>query len=131
MLDTHGNNDRNNEFRMHSLMNKIAHNANRLWPEEDLGRIPYWIYTDQQIFDKEMERIFCGPGWAYVGLAVELPEPGAYLTTFIGNQSVVICRNRDGELRGFVVLIEASSCAAKRSAKRIDSPVLIISGLMI
>ncbi|MFT4581739.1 MAG: salicylate 5-hydroxylase large subunit [Gammaproteobacteria bacterium] len=83
-------------------MNDIAQTSNRSWPRDDLGRIPYWIYTDQEIFDKEMERIFCGQGWAYVGLAVELPESGAYLTTFIGNQSVVICRNRDGELRGFV-----------------------------
>ena len=49
-----------------------------------------------------MERIFCGSSWAYVGLAAELPAAGSFLTTNIGNRPVVICRNRDGELRGFV-----------------------------
>ncbi len=72
------------------------------WPEEGLARVPYWIYTDAAIFEREMARIFCGPGWAYCGLAAELPEPGSFLTTLLGNRPVVICRNRDGELRGFV-----------------------------
>lgn len=74
----------------------------RLWPTTGNTQIPYWIYTDQDIFDQEMERIFCGSSWAYVGLTAELPAPGSFLTTNIGNRSVVICRNRDGELRGFV-----------------------------
>ena len=72
------------------------------WAAGDYARVPYWLYHDREIFDKEMDRIFCGKSWAYVGFEVELPEPGTYLTTFIGNRPVIICRNRDGELRGFV-----------------------------
>ncbi len=74
----------------------------RLWPDNGNTQIPYWIYTDQDIFDQEMERIFCGSSWAYVGLSAELPDPGSFITTNIGDRSVVICRNGDGELRGFV-----------------------------
>ena len=83
-------------------MNKRETAASRLWPETDNTQIPYWIYSDQDIFDQEMKRIFCGSSWAYVGLATELPEPGSFITTNIGDRPVVICRNRDGDLRGFV-----------------------------
>ncbi len=83
-------------------MNKRATEASRLWPDAGNSQIPYWIYSDPDIFDKEMERIFCGSSWAYVGLAAELPEPGSFLTTNIGDRPVVICRNREGDLRGFV-----------------------------
>ena len=74
----------------------------RTWPDPGSTRIPYWIYTDQDIFDLEMERIFCGSSWAYVGLSAELLEPGSFITTNIGDRPVIICRNGDGELRGFV-----------------------------
>jgi len=72
------------------------------WPAGDTTQIPYWIYSDQSIFEREMDRIFCGSSWAYVGLAAELPVTGSFLTTNIGTRPVVICRNRNGELRGFV-----------------------------
>lgn len=80
--------------------------SRRLWPSEDYTQVPYWLYTDREIFSREMARIFCGRSWAYVGLAVELPEPGSYKTTMIGDRSVIVCRNRDGELRAF-----ANRCA--------------------
>ena len=83
-------------------MNKRATAASRLWPEAGNSQIPYWIYSDPDIFAEEMKRIFCGSSWAYVGLAAELPEPGSFITTNIGDRPVVICRNQDGELRGFV-----------------------------
>jgi len=83
-------------------MKKRATTVPRLWPDTGNTQIPYWIYTDQNIFDREMERIFCGSSWAYVGLSAELLDPGSFITTNIGDRSVVICRNGDGELRGFV-----------------------------
>jgi len=83
-------------------MNKVAHTSERPWPADKPGQVPYWVYTDQEIFDQEMTRIFCGASWSYVGLATELPGNGSFISTTIGNQPVVICRNHDGELRGFV-----------------------------
>lgn len=76
------------------------------WAAAELSRIPYWLYTDRAVFAREMERIFCGRSWAYVGLAVEIPQAGDYLTTTIGNRPIIVCRNRDGELRAF-----ANHCA--------------------
>jgi salicylate 5-hydroxylase large subunit len=77
-----------------------------IWPEGGITRIPYRIYTDQAIFEQEMQRIFCGDGWSYVGLEVELPNPGDYVVSLMGNRSVVITRDQQGEVRGF-----ANRCA--------------------
>ncbi len=76
------------------------------WPQGDVTTIPYALYTDPDIFDLEMARIFQGRGWSYVGLEVEVREPGDYLVTNIGNRSVVIARNQEGNLTGF-----ANRCA--------------------
>jgi salicylate 5-hydroxylase large subunit len=72
------------------------------WPAEGNTRIPYQIYTDQAIFELEMERIFRGRSWAYVGLEIEIPNPGDYKVTRLGDKSVVITRDQNGEIRGFV-----------------------------
>ncbi|MFP6816862.1 MAG: aromatic ring-hydroxylating dioxygenase subunit alpha [Pseudomonadales bacterium] len=77
-----------------------------VWPKDDVTRVPYRIYTDPEIFQREMERIFGGAGWAYVGLEAEIPNGGDYLVTRIGNRSVVIARDQDGYVHGF-----ANRCA--------------------
>ena len=79
----------------------------RVWAKHELARIPYWIYTDQALFVEEMKRIFCGKSWSYVGLAVEVPNPGSFKTSAIGDRSIVVCRNRAGELRALRVLVES------------------------
>ena len=38
------------------------------WPVSDGTRVPYEIYTSQDVFDREQERIFRGPLWNYVAL---------------------------------------------------------------
>ena len=77
-----------------------------IWPEGGITEIPYRIYTDPAIFEQEMGRIFCGESWSYVGLEVELPNPGDYIVSQIGNRSVVITRDEQGAVRGF-----ANRCA--------------------
>ena len=72
------------------------------WASGDFAHVPFALYSDPDIFDLEMERIFEGASWAYVGLAAEIPEPGDFRTTAIGNRSVIICRDRKGVVNGFV-----------------------------
>jgi phenylpropionate dioxygenase-like ring-hydroxylating dioxygenase large terminal subunit len=52
------------------------------------------IYTDQTIFDLEMERIF-GRSWVYVAHETEIPEAGDYKSTWIGLQPVIVSRDAD------------------------------------
>jgi salicylate 5-hydroxylase large subunit len=61
-------------------------------------RIPYDIYTDPAIYEREQERIFCGPTWNYVALAAEVAEPGDFKVTEIGDKPVVVVRDRNGTI---------------------------------
>ncbi|HKA44745.1 MAG TPA: Rieske 2Fe-2S domain-containing protein [Burkholderiales bacterium] len=73
----------------------------RNWPSEGLARVPYWIYRDEAIYRSEQERIFRGATWNFLGLEAELPRPGDFKTTFVGELPVVVTRDEKGELRAF------------------------------
>lgn len=68
------------------------------WPSSLMG-VPYGIYCHPSIFDQEMERIFRGPTWNFVGLSVEVPNPGDYKLTNIANESLILVRAEDGGAR--------------------------------
>src|SRR5215470_15665278 len=70
----------------------------RAWPSEGVTRVPFWIYSDPEIYRREQERIFGGQSWCYVGLAAELPERGDFKRTFIGDKPIVVVRDRDGAI---------------------------------
>ncbi len=74
---------------------------NRTWPAEGLARVPYWIYQDAEIYRREQERIFRGATWNFLGLEAELPRPGDFKTTFVGEMPVVVTRGANGELNAF------------------------------
>jgi anthranilate 1,2-dioxygenase large subunit len=87
------------------------------WPADDLGRVPYQVFTDAALYQREQERIFRGPLWHYVGLEAEVPRPGDYKTTHIGEDPVILSRGQTGQLhvlvnrcahRGSIVLREGS-----------------------
>ena len=47
-----------------------------LWPTEGQRRVPDWVYTDETVYQREVERIFHGRTWNYVALEAEIPNPG-------------------------------------------------------
>jgi benzoate/toluate 1,2-dioxygenase alpha subunit len=59
------------------------------------------IYTDPEIYQRELENIWEGT-WIYIGHESQIPKRNDYLTTFIGRQPVIIVREEDGGLRGFI-----------------------------
>src|SRR5262245_3833964 len=58
------------------------------------------VYTDRTTFEQEMENIFLSV-WNFVCHESELPNAGDYLTTTIAGQSIIVCRNAEGQLRAF------------------------------
>src|SRR5215471_20420912 len=50
-----------------------------VWPGDDPTVIPDWVYTDETIYAREVERIFHGPTWNYVALEAEIPNAGNYI----------------------------------------------------
>ncbi|MRT32953.1 oxidoreductase, partial [Xylella fastidiosa subsp. multiplex] len=42
------------------------------------------LFIDQELFDLEMERLYANT-WVYVGHDSQVPNPGDYITTTVGN----------------------------------------------
>ena len=59
------------------------------------------LYTDAELFDLEMLRVFGGT-WLYLAHESELPEPGDFVRRRMGRRQVLIVRTEDGELRGLL-----------------------------
>jgi anthranilate 1,2-dioxygenase large subunit len=72
------------------------------WPRSDYSRIPFWLYHDEAIFEREMERIFRGAVWNYLAFEAELPNAGDYRTCWVGDTQVVVSRDDDGQIHAFV-----------------------------
>lgn len=72
------------------------------WPRSGEMAVPYKVFTSQQVFDLEQERIFRGPHWSFAALEAELPEAGSFKSTYIGDTPIVVTRDGEGELRAWV-----------------------------
>jgi phenylpropionate dioxygenase-like ring-hydroxylating dioxygenase large terminal subunit/NADPH-dependent 2,4-dienoyl-CoA reductase/sulfur reductase-like enzyme len=72
-----------------------------VWPAEGLTRIPDWVYTDQIIYEREVEKIFHGRTWNYVALECEVAKPGDYIRSHVGPTPVVVARAEDGSINVF------------------------------
>src|SRR4051812_49547716 len=75
--------------------------AMRRWPAEGLTRVPYWVYSDPQLYAQEQERVFRGATWNFLCLEAELPGPNTYKTSHLGEMPVVVTRDKDGLLHAF------------------------------
>src|SRR6516162_3412694 len=69
-----------------------------VWPTEGLTRIPDWVYTDQTIYEREIEKIFHGRTWNYVALECEVPKAGDFIRSNVGPTPVVVVRADDGSI---------------------------------
>lgn len=63
--------------------------------------LPASWYADPSVLLREQECIFKRT-WQYVGRFDEASEPGSYFVSRAGDVPVVVVRDRDGTLRGFV-----------------------------
>jgi salicylate 5-hydroxylase large subunit len=69
-----------------------------IWPAEGSSRIPFRVYTDAQLYRRELDECFYRNHWNYVGLEAEVPNPGDFKRTVIGERSVIVTRDASGEV---------------------------------
>ncbi len=77
-------------------------NDSAFFPRDDGSRIPFAVFSSQAVYDREQERIYRGPTWSFLGLEAEIPSPGDYKSSFIGDSPVVMTRTRAGGLAAWV-----------------------------
>ncbi len=70
----------------------------RSWPADRDGSVPYWVYSDPDVYAAELERIWYGPHWLFCALEAEIPEIGDWKTTMLGERPVVVVRSAEGEV---------------------------------
>jgi salicylate 5-hydroxylase large subunit len=68
------------------------------WERAETSRIPFAVYTSEQLHHRELERFFYRKHWCYVGLEAEVPEPGNFKRTVVGERSVILTRDATGAL---------------------------------
>lgn len=71
------------------------------WPDEGLTHIPDWIYTSDEIYERERERIFLGPSWNFIALEAEIPEPEDFKRSYVGDVPVIVTRDKYGGINAF------------------------------
>ncbi|MDT7644107.1 MAG: dibenzofuran dioxygenase subunit alpha, partial [Pseudonocardiales bacterium] len=65
------------------------------------GTVSRQVYVDQGIYDHELERIFTR-SWLFLGHTSQLAQPGDFLTTYMGEDPVIVARGKDGQVRAML-----------------------------
>jgi salicylate 5-hydroxylase large subunit len=68
------------------------------WEMDGTSRIPFLTYTSEDLYRQELERFFYKGHWCYVGLEAEVPQPGDFKRTVVGERSVIMVRDADGSI---------------------------------
>jgi phenylpropionate dioxygenase-like ring-hydroxylating dioxygenase large terminal subunit len=79
------------------FLREETYRATRLPVDQASTLIPD-AYTSPEFYALELDRIFAR-SWVPVCVADEIAEPGSYVVVEVSGRSLIVCRNRAGELR--------------------------------
>jgi len=65
------------------------------------GAISREIFVNEEIYRQEQERIFAR-AWLLVGFESQIPKPGDFVASSMGEESVILCRDRAGIVHVFL-----------------------------
>jgi salicylate 5-hydroxylase large subunit len=68
------------------------------WANDGTHHIPFLAYTSEALYKRELERFFYRAHWCYVGLEAEVPNPGDFKRTVVGERSVILVRDAGGQI---------------------------------
>ena len=74
------------------------------------GTVARAIYSDQEVFDAEIERIF-GRSWLFLCHDSQLREAGDFFEAVMGRDNVLVVRQKDGSMAAFL-----NSCTHRGNA---------------
>lgn len=69
-----------------------------VWTDAGSSRVPFPVYTDAALYQEELQRFFYSGHWCYVGLECEVPQPGDFKRSFVGERNVIVVRDENGAI---------------------------------
>ncbi len=69
--------------------------------DQDNGMVSREIFVNADIYAEEQERIFTR-AWLFVGHESQVSKPGDFFVSSMGEESVILCRDREGEVHVFL-----------------------------
>ena len=65
------------------------------------GLISREIFVNEDIYHQEQERVFAR-SWLFVGHESQIPNPGDFFSSRMGEEAVILCRDRKGKIHVFL-----------------------------
>lgn len=65
------------------------------------GLIDPRIFHDEETYRLELDRVF-RKSWLFLGHTSMIPNPGDYITTFMGEDPIIVVRDKGGNVRAFL-----------------------------
>ena len=69
--------------------------------EKGVYRCDRKMFTDPEIFEMEMKSVF-EKNWVYLCHESQIKNPNDFFTVYMGRQPVIVTRDKDGEIHGFI-----------------------------
>ena len=67
----------------------------------DKGIISREIFVNEDIYRQEQEQVFAR-AWLFIGHESQIPKPGDFLVSSMGEESVILCRDRAAKIHVFL-----------------------------